>query len=168
MRKLSAFLVAILLAACTTVPPATGMPATPGLQSTNTLQTTPIPNITGIPPTATPTTVEATATSLPRLEGGTPVTLDSLHMIDLNIGWGIERGGHIIRTRDRGGTWQDVTPPQGLYNDAGFFALDADTAWATLKPSDACDASQMMWDEYLVCLPGPEVIIWRTVDEQGL
>lgn len=165
MRNISAVVLTALLAACTVTPapPRT----TPGLQSTSLAQptpVTPIPTATGLPPINIPTSTEAASTPLPRLEGGSPLALASLHMINPDIGWGIETGGHIVRTRDGGNTWQDVTPSQGLYNDKGFFALDANTAWSTPRPSDACDASQMMWDEYQNCMPGPDVITWRTVD----
>jgi photosystem II stability/assembly factor-like uncharacterized protein len=141
--------------------------AAPGLQSTSLTQppsATPFPTASEISPTAVPATPEATSTLLPRLEADAPVALASIHMIDPEVGWGIEQGGHLLRTRDGGNIWQDVTPPQGLYNKSGFFALDATTAWATPKPSDSCDATQMVWSEYQKCLPGPDIIFWRTVD----
>ena len=167
MRKASTVVLAVLLAACTVAP--VTPPTTPGLQSTTTSITQPppaplIPTPTTSPPTHTLAATEAAPTPLPRLEGGSPLALASLHMITPDTGWGIEKSGHIVRTRDGGNTWQDVTPPQGLYNDDGFFALDATSAWSTPRPADGCDASQMTWDVYQNCLPGPNIIIWRTVD----
>ncbi len=165
--------VSLLLASCaaprvsvdTQIPPA--LTTTPGLLSagaTSPPLATPFPTASGIPPTGTPMTAEIAQALLPRLEAGSPVTLASLHMVDLDVGWGIEQGGQILRTRDGGSTWQDVTPPQGLYNADGFFALDADMAWATEKPSDLCDASLMTWSDYQTCMPGPDIVIWRTMD----
>jgi WD40 repeat protein len=155
----------LLLAACS-VAPATPT-TTPEPRSTSLKETplaTQIHTATAILPTNTRAVAEASPTPLPRLEGGSMIALNSIHMIDPNVGWGIEASGHIIRTRDGGNTWQDVNPPQGLYNDNGFFALDADMAWSTPRPSDACEDSRMTWDEYQECMPGPEVAIWRTVD----
>ncbi|HSB02065.1 MAG TPA: hypothetical protein VLE49_15555 [Anaerolineales bacterium] len=170
MKKLSAFVLVMLLAACT-LSSVTGTPATltsmAGHPSANTSpppQITPIPTATGILSIDTLATAEATPTPLPRLEGGSPVALATIHMVDPDIGWGIEKGGHIVRTRDGGNTWQDVTPPRGLYNDSGFFALDADTAWATQKPSDVCEDGRITWSDYQACMPGPDAVIWRTVD----
>ena len=165
MRKCSALILILMLTACAVSSPTAT--ATPGLQPSISPQpelVTLIPTSTLILPTDTPTATEAAPTPLPRLAGGSPLTLASIHMIDSEIGWGLEKGGHIIHTRDGGVTWQDVTPPQGLYDENGFFARDANTAWATARPSDSCDASQMTWSDYQACMPGPHVLIWRTVD----
>lgn len=186
MKKLNILVFVILLAACT-VSPTTTIPApptgTPDLQATGTAQVyaswtemyqtltaqptgTPVPTATNALPTDTPAPAEPTQTPLPTLLPGQLVALNSLHMIDAATGWGVESSGYIVRTRDGGNTWQDVTPPQGAYNETGFFALDASMAWATIKPSDSCDANrmQMTWHEYQMCMPGPNIVIWRTVD----
>lgn len=169
MRKFNAFFIVLLITACTTSL-GTDTPAAPtnrsGFQSAGITQPAIVftPTVTKTPSIDTSSTAEATSTPLPRLADSVPIKLTSLHMLDPKSGWGIEESGHIVRTRDGGGTWQDVTPLQGLYDDNGFFALDADIAWATPKPPDACDATQMVWSEYQQCLPGPDVIIWRTVD----
>jgi photosystem II stability/assembly factor-like uncharacterized protein len=52
-------------------------------------------------------------------------------MMDASRGWGLEGSGRIVHTVDGGITWEDVTPPQGAYQEDGFFALDAQTAWAS-------------------------------------
>ncbi len=94
-------------------------------------------------------------TSIPTLQPGQPVGLTSLHMIDAAIGWGIEKSGHILRTRDGGLTWMDVTPPEGVYNQGGFFALDGMTAWANPFQKE-CHTN---------CPPfQPFTTIWRTDD----
>ena len=57
--------------------------------------------------------------------------MTSIQMMDPQNGWGFDSDYHILSTRNGGKAWQDVTPPTGHYDPAGFFALDADTAWAT-------------------------------------
>jgi photosystem II stability/assembly factor-like uncharacterized protein len=76
-------------------------------------------------------------------------------MVNANIGWGIDNNGHIVRTRDGGLDWQDVTPSQDAYNANGFFALDANTAWAT----SVCDENCMSDIQ--------SVTIWHTTDGGG-
>ena len=77
-------------------------------------------------------------------------------MVDDFVGWGIEAVGHIVRTRDGGSSWKDITPPQGAYDEGGFFALDANTAWVTpFQP--ACQT--------IDCHTAPATAtIWRTTD----
>lgn len=83
-------------------------------------------------------TFSFTFTPLPPLAPGENVFLASIHMMDETSGWAIEaggwdfpNGGHILHTSDGAATWDDATPPQGSYTDDGFFALDANTAWAS-------------------------------------
>lgn len=82
------------------------------------------------PPTETPT-----PSSTPRpnatLKPGRGVLLTSIQMFDSQNGWGFDSQQHILRTRDGGKTWQDVTPSTGYYDSEGFFALDSAIAWAT-------------------------------------
>jgi len=89
----------------------------------------PVP-LTNTPEPASPPI--PTSTTIPPLEAHRSVTFTDLHMFDDMRGWGIEFAGHIVHTIDGGRTWQDVTPPQRLqFIAGGFFALNADTAWAT-------------------------------------
>ncbi len=101
---------------------------TPAVLPTRT--STPIPTDTQfVQPTFLPT-----ETPLARLAWGQVLNLNDLHMKDQTSGWAIEITGHIVHTTDGGYTWQDVTPPtevNQLFLEAGFFALDANTAWAT-------------------------------------
>jgi photosystem II stability/assembly factor-like uncharacterized protein len=91
---------------------------------------TPIPTDTQIvPPTYLPT-----EPPLAPLTPGQIINLSDLHMTDKTNGWAIEFNGHIVHSTDGGYTWQDVTPPVEVnqsFSESGFFALDAQTAWAT-------------------------------------
>ena len=105
-------------------------------------QPSPVPSL---PPPASPTieifdtpTFSPTLTAIPALNHEQGVYLVNLYMLDESNGWGIEASGHIVHTDDGAGTWTDVTPPQGAYNDAGFFAMDGRTAWATPHAGDDC------------------------------
>jgi hypothetical protein len=93
---------------------------------------------------------------IPTLQTGSPIQLrstiaPSLKMIDTQIGWAVQHKypselrpgyqmevsypwqpeGYILRTMDGGKTWRNVTPPTGAYSAGGFFALDANHAWAS-------------------------------------
>lgn len=115
-------------------------------------------------PSLTPRKATPTATQLPTyppiptaapflpLKAGQPITLADLHMFADGRGWAVEATGHIVHTTDGGHIWTVATPPQVLpYNEGGFFALDADTAWAT----PLCDEP---------CLKTHVPMIWHTVD----
>jgi len=114
--------------------------------------TTPIPT-TLIYPTFTPA---PTPTALPALASGEVLTLTNIYMNDEQNGWGIDIGEHIIHTKDGGLTWQNVTPPSGGYLSHGFFALDANTAWATSTQYGCYTA---------ICSPAPNnASVWYTTD----
>ena len=98
---------------------------TPTLFVSSTAFASPTIEIIGTP------TFSPTLTPIPTLKPDQASPLVNIHMISASSGWGIEENGHIVHTKDSGTTWNDVTPPQGAYNDDGFFALDAQTAWAT-------------------------------------
>ena len=99
------------------------------------------------PPTSIPSSTERV--NLP-LKPGQRLDIISIQMIDSQNGWGFESDYHILRTRNGGKTWQDVTPPTGYYTRAGFFAWDTDTAWATFS----------LWS-----YSNPETAyVWRTDD----
>lgn len=86
------------------------------------------PTVTVQPPTATATvTLEPSPTATePTAE---PVTLTAIQMSDTLNGWAVETGGRIIRTRDGGGLWQDVTPFQRSFGSRSLFAFNSETAW---------------------------------------
>lgn len=74
------------------------------------------------------------------------MTITSIQMLDTQTGWAVESQNHLLRTRDSGMTWQDVTPPEGSYNSGGFFALDANLAWATFfTGQDEPISSAVVW-----------------------
>jgi photosystem II stability/assembly factor-like uncharacterized protein len=87
--------------------------------------------------TATPPLIEntptfsPTLTPLPALKPNQTIPLVGIYMMDELNGWGIGEGGYIVHTNDGAISWDDVTPPQGAYNEQGFFAFDGQTAWAT-------------------------------------
>jgi photosystem II stability/assembly factor-like uncharacterized protein len=88
-------------------------------------------------------------------------------MMDESNGWGLEGGtwennarGHILQTQDSGATWQDVTPPQGAYKDGGFFALDANTAWASPFGTNC----QQRADSSFACATPNQTNVWATRD----
>ncbi|HEY3313183.1 MAG TPA: hypothetical protein VGK00_16205 [Anaerolineales bacterium] len=146
MKKLLLALIVVLLSACDPfqVIPATSdvglIPSrlaggTIGLttQPLSTLQ----PAATQLPPgTAVATAMPVTSPPrplikpVPRLPVGQKVTITSIQMIDSQTGWAVESTNHILHTIDAGNTWQDHTPPEGAFMEGGFFASDADTAWA--------------------------------------
>lgn len=97
------------------------------------------PTQTQTPIAETPTAVEWTPVPTMTLRANTPLSageslqITSIKMIDPQHGWGFDSDGHILRTQNGGRVWQDVTPPRGNYYPAGFFALNAETAWATFQ-----------------------------------
>lgn len=129
MRRLAlAFLsIFLLLAACTS-PTQTLTPEPRSTDISQPPQVTPIPTETGIPPTATLAVSQAPRS--PRLEDGSLIVFTSIHMINADIGWGIEESGHIVRTRDGGETWTDITPPELVDRPIRAIFLDEQTAWA--------------------------------------
>lgn len=135
---LVAVVIALLLAACNPGSTQTSIPSS----TTDEPLPTSIVEIAKatITPTLTPTSTEVifptfppppTLTPLAPLQAGQSITLANIHMMDQQSGWGIDVGQHIIHTMDGGHTWKDVTPNNVAYDDSGFFALDAQTAWAT-------------------------------------
>ncbi len=152
-------LMSLILGACTptleTVTPAASMDRSA------------VPTVTTAksnPETYPTPTFSPTFTALPPGQGRLP---DSLHMMDETTGWGIEEGswdakhrGHILHTQDGGATWQDVTPPQGAYQDRGFFALDGRSAWAS-PFGEICKQTD---DGGFACRPPTQTYVWSTRD----
>ncbi len=114
--------------------------------------------------TASPTPVSANL-PLPPLAAGEAVMITSIDMIDTVNGWAIggdqDPGDRLLRTRDGGQTWQEVTPPYlsadenttGILKKAYF--LDTNSAWVAvyyLPQSDLPDEGQFFGN------------IWRTQD----
>jgi photosystem II stability/assembly factor-like uncharacterized protein len=100
------------------------------------------------------------------MQAGRLLKLITLFMIDEQNGWAIDsRDGfnHVLHTHDGARSWSDVTPyhPYGYpyYSAYGFFALDANIAWATTPQMPACDVQN--WS----CILIPDtVLMWHTVD----
>jgi photosystem II stability/assembly factor-like uncharacterized protein len=112
---------------------------------------------TSSPFPAAPATQEypqPTATLQPPLGANQTVTLTTLYMVSEMTGWGIDAGGHILRTMDGGNTWKDVSPEPGAYDRGGFFPFHGNQAWAT--PTFCANYD---------CTTNPtETYIWRTSD----
>ncbi len=159
MRRLLLVIFILLLAGCDTAqtsPQASPIPAyLPSLPNTKRPVVSTLDNVIptrttiGVTPSLQPTEKPD-----PLLRSGQPINIITIHMFDFNTGWGIESTGHIVRTRDGGNTWKDATPAQGVYQDGGFFALDANNAWATPNScvEDTCDS------------PPLAAAIWHTTD----
>lgn len=194
MKKLLVVILVFCVTACNAIPstdsPADSAPAIPEITQTPSLNpflyVTNTPTVfttatlTPVPPTLTPTPpsppppqkeipVFPPTLIIPTLQAGMQVKLDSIRMIDTQIGWAIylesrealrpgfqgdpylwPPEGYILRTADGGKTWQNVTPPTGAYSPGGFFALDANTAWAS--------------DNTLCCTHLTINRLWRTTD----
>jgi hypothetical protein len=163
----------ILLTACST---ATTTTTQPTAAATNTEIPPPLPTLyTAIPTsfstiTATPE-ILATLPSPPTahayyfMQIGQLLKFLNIYMIDEQTGWAIDAGdlNHILRTRDGGRSWRDVTPYFGYgiprYFADGFFALDANTAWAMTPEMPACDVQN--WN----CIRIPDTaLMWHTTD----
>ena len=76
-------------------------------------------------------TFSPTLTPLPTLNPNSSIPLVNIYMKDYLNGWGISEDGHIVHTKDGAVSWKDVTPPQGAYDENGFFAFDGQIAWAS-------------------------------------
>ena len=147
MKKLILAVLCLFLAGCGTFdvsvqvfPPATptGLPVSATAEPLSTASPAPLmPELT-----ATPTLFsEPTLTHL-GLPVGQALTLSAIYMSDANHGWGVETYGHIVKTIDGGGTWQDVTPGEGTFDSHGVAAFNQETLWAV--PAQL-DMSNMVW-----------------------
>lgn len=147
MRKTIVALLCLLLSGCGTF--TVKVEILP--QATETAQL--VATATSIP-TATAQTTAATATATATIEpsptatelAAEPITLTAIQMSDTLNGWGVETGGRIIRTRDGGGLWRDVTPFQRSFGSRSLFAFNSETAWVVPAQLDVNN------------------IIWRTQD----
>jgi photosystem II stability/assembly factor-like uncharacterized protein len=94
---------------------------------------------------------------LPVLQAGQPVTITDLYQMNASFGWGMEPGGHLLRTANEGETWRDVTPPAGIVSADGLFPLGADSAWVTAAswPRSSTELSNPA---------GPVAVVWHTAD----
>ena len=132
-------------AAATAVPPATERPTVTPAASPVRPTSLPTETETAAPP---PTPTAAASPSLPaapRLPAGQALDITSIHMLDATNGWGTGKamgaaqsgGDTVLRTRDGGATWSEVTPPEPAPAEGedpgtvvGYFPDDA-SAWVT-------------------------------------
>ncbi len=118
---------------------------------------------TAVPPTEAPEpTLEPLGDPIAHLEEGQLIIITTIHMISADLGWAI--GGvngasdHVLRTRDGGTTWQDITPaePAPLEGESEIAA-----AGAFMGPSNA-------WVVYYPTVPttegGYRLRLWATSD----
>ncbi len=135
---------------------------TPTVQSKETSTATPAASDS---PVGTPVSTIPSFLPLPALSPDQPVTISYVDMIDAANGWAIggeqDPGDRLLRTRDGGLTWQEVTPPylSADENSPGklknAFFLDTNSAWVVvyyLPQSDLPDDLQLF------------STIWRTQD----
>lgn len=140
MKKALAAILLLFLAGCTRTqrpnaaePASLPFTATPSIQAVTVAPTifmTATKTATPGLPTSTPRPSPTPRVNLP-LKSGKGILLTATQMFDSQNGWGFDSDYHILRTRNGGRTWQDVTPATGYYSRAGFFALNPKTAWAT-------------------------------------
>jgi hypothetical protein len=163
---------AILLAACTPAAPATTQATTaPPATQTAFVSATPFALTATIYPTSTseiPPTLPPppTAKAMYIMGIGQALKLIDLHMFDEQNGWAIgavRSFNYILHTHDGGHSWKDVTPYYGyggpVFFADGFFALDANTAWATTPEMPACSIQNFN------CTIVPNTaLIWHTTD----
>jgi photosystem II stability/assembly factor-like uncharacterized protein len=96
---------------------------------------------TPLPPESTDTaTIEPLLT--PTLAQAERISLTIIQMNDALQGWGVESAGRIIKTKDGGGLWNDVTPFKGKFDAQGFYAISTMTAWAAPSP---LDTNNVIW-----------------------
>lgn len=176
MKKFYTVLVGLWIAACTAIP----SPDSPLQTSSATLEVTQVTPVLSMTPwiTLTPSFTPSPYVTLPpqlqptliipTLQAGSSAKLLSIQMIDAQTGWAIQEEsreilrpgsrteypwpleGYILRTVDGGKTWQNASPPTGAYSPGGFFALDANTAWAS--------------DNHSGSINGMTSSLWRTSD----
>lgn len=156
------------LAACTgnqptAIPaPTVTMPAAATSSPTVTVAPSETPASTVVAsPIPTSATDAATLTPLPiPVQPDAPITLTTLHMIDESTGWSLDDGGHVLRTSDGAATWRNISPSTDFFAADGFFALDANTAWATFKSWCGAFVSDCMGSDQYV----KTATVWRTND----
>jgi photosystem II stability/assembly factor-like uncharacterized protein len=107
--------------------------------------------------TADPGPSPIDSTPLTALQPGSPVTIIRLYQMNASFGWGLEPGGHLLRTANEGETWRDVTPPAGRISADGFFPLGVDEAWATAASWTSSEAGPTN-------PAGPSAVVWHTRD----
>jgi WD40 repeat protein len=108
-------------------------------------------------PVCTPIVEAQTSTSFsvyPLLPADMPITILQIQMFNENAGWGIgeieKDVQHILRTKDGGWTWLDVTPPEIVSDsDISFMRatahfMDIERAWITFQ-SDPHGQPGIVW-----------------------
>lgn len=160
---LAAWLGAALTACGPQLPPPVATEIAPWATSAPTASATAMPALTPLePPTATPGLPTPVAGLPGRLETGVDVVVHWIQMSDPDSGWAVARVAdgfdRIVRTRDAGRTWADVTPPEWIGTPAdprrATIAAFADGRQAWVVYSGAMDLER-----------GPiAVAVWRTTD----
>jgi len=112
-------------------------------------QTEPPANKTVLPDAWTPPPTPTLRANV-HLNSSQSINVISIQMIDSQNGWGFDSDFHILHTNDGAQSWQDVSPPEGYFEPRGFFALNANVAWATFTLG-------------LYSMP-TNAFVWRTTD----
>ena len=105
--------------------------------STGSMSTPIVPTIPSIPAAAaTATAVPATAApAISSFPVAASPSIQSLDMLDVNIGWALTDTA-VIRTTDGGATWLTVSPSGLSGSPSTAFFLDASTAWLAVMGAD--------------------------------
>lgn len=162
MKRRSAVLLLLAagLSACALLNPSstpTIAPTFPPPQTAFLPTATPPPEPPGPAQVAPITPTLAAGLPIARLSAGTPFTLQQISMLNAADGWAIGgtngAGDHVLRTRDGGLTWRDVTPPQPegkMQTALGYFGY-VEAAWVVYSPPTDAPSGQ-------------PASLWRTLD----
>lgn len=156
-KQIAAFLCLVLVACSAPTPDKENSLPSP-LQTA--IPATAIPANASLPvatKTFPPATPVPAPTSLDMLHVGQALTITALYQMNASFGWGLEPGGHLLRTANEGETWRDVSPPGGFISADGFFPLTAKTAWVV--PVSWCPAGM-----HICRAPQQDVVVWHTID----
>jgi photosystem II stability/assembly factor-like uncharacterized protein len=118
------------------------------LESPTAFVATARPSTSVAPPTApVPNTPQPAAP--PGYRQGQEVDLSLIEMVGLMDGWGLS-GPSVLRTRDGGQTWREVTPPDPLVSSGASLAfgafLDQDYAWVVFGENNRIPSETVIWN----------------------
>ena len=118
------------------------------LESPTIVVATALPLTSVPPPTAAPVANTPQPAAPPGYREGQEIDLSLIEMVDLMDGWGVS-GPNVLRTRDGGQSWREVTPPDPLLSATASEAfgafLDQDNAWVVFRHSHRIPSETVIW-----------------------